>query len=395
MGHALGEPSVTMIESRGVQHIVAFSIDPISREPRLDHQTVDISAAPGAEITLFLPVSPEARSDLHNAAFDFGWINPHVTLSFTAPDGDDVPSFEHKATQPGWTKWKPTDPTSPHWYDVESLKALIAAEVNKAHRDGSPQRPVRDFISDFRGLAGTRKRRDICEALNASRESLDSLFKRGGDDAFRRLLDQMKAASNPVKPRDLGVIGEDHVRDMLGGEPSTERYKRAEVDVGGVPYLIECGFGHRPESSRRTMVTGLNWSISVGGDPFHHLGVFHSLGSVLTEQRAGPDEPIAFFLHVATPRPTFLDKGKSVVDLPRSVNEAIIAAVESVTKEWAKQRKAEERDKNARLKRNDVLTARSKPMSIKDAAYAVMAKAYAAASDNGALPANARQIYYA
>jgi DNA topoisomerase VI subunit B len=151
MGHALGEPGVTIMESRGVRHTVTFSIDPIERKPRLDHERADIIASPGTKVTLFLPVSSEARGNLHDAAFDFGWINPHVTLSFTAPEDDDL-SFEHEATEPGWTKWKPTDPTSPHWYDVESLKTLIAAEVSKANRDGSPQSPVRDFIADFRGL---------------------------------------------------------------------------------------------------------------------------------------------------------------------------------------------------------------------------------------------------
>jgi DNA topoisomerase VI subunit B len=110
MGHALtGTPGITVIESHGVQHTVTFSIDTIARIPRLDRQA-DISDVRGTKVTLFLPVSPEARIDLYNAAFDFGWINPHVTVSFTAPDGDDNLSFEHEATEPGWTKWKPTDP---------------------------------------------------------------------------------------------------------------------------------------------------------------------------------------------------------------------------------------------------------------------------------------------
>ncbi len=48
-------------------------------------------------------------------------------------------------------------------------------------------------------------------------------------------------------------------------------------------------------------------------------------------------------MHVATPRPRFLDKGKSVVNLPDEVDEAIIDAVKHVTAAWSKQRKAEER----------------------------------------------------
>ena len=53
------------------------------------------------------------------------------------------------------------------------------------------------------------------------------------------------------------------------------------------------------------------------------------------------------------------------------------------------------KDANARLRRDQQLTQRDKPASIKDAAYLIMHDAYMAASDNGTLPANARQIMYA
>jgi DNA topoisomerase VI subunit B len=390
MSHALsGEPGVTIVESKGLQHRITFDVDPISREPRVNRQHVDVAVEQGTKITVFLAVPPEARVDLHNAAFDFGWINPHLTLSYS--HGDDT--FANGATYQTWTKWRPTDPTSAHWYDLTSLKKLMAAEINKARLGGSNQRTVADFIGDFRGLASTAKRRDICETVNASRQSLDVFFDRGDAD-ISRLLVEMKAASRVVKPRDLGVIGENHILSVVGGEESADRYKRTEVEVEGVPYLIEVGFGFRPDCAGRTIVCGLNWSISVGGNPFKSLR-FDGLGAILAEQRCGPDEPIGFFLHVASPRLTFLDRGKASVNLPHAVNQAVIAAIEFVTKDWAKQRKAEERDHAARLRRHDAMTARSKPLSIKDAAYSVMAKAYAAASSDGTLPANARQIYYA
>jgi len=270
---------------------------------------------------------------------------------------------------------------------------LIAAEINKAQQDGSAQRTVSDFISEFRGLSGTGKRRDICEAVDASRVPLDAFFERG-DSVIDDLLDEMKAASSPVKPRDLGIIGEENVLAMIGGKPSSRRYKRAEVDVDGIPYLIECGFSYRPSGDGRTMVCGLNWSACIGGNPFQDLGDERNLESILTEQRAGPDEPIAFFLHVASPCLTFLDQGKSNVALPDEVSEAIVTAIKQVTAVWTKQRKAEERHASARLRRDDAMSD-DKPMSIREAAFAVMADAYAAASDNGALPANARQVFYA
>jgi hypothetical protein len=72
----------------------------------------------------------------------------------------------------------------------------------------------------------------------------------------------------------------------------------------------------------------------------------------------------------------------------------IFSAVRDVTKTWHKQRKAEERNASATLRRRDAMT-RTRRVTLKDAAYDVMPSAYAKASDGGKLPAHARQIMYA
>lgn len=73
-------------------------------------------------------------------------------------------------------------------------------------------------------------------------------------------------------------------------------------------------------------------------------------------------------------------------------SSSIIKSLESVTAKWTKQRKQEERGRAQ--SRRAALTCRSGP-SIKRAAWQVMEEAYLKASDNGRLPASARQIYYA
>jgi len=71
---------------------------------------------------------------------------------------------------------------------------------------------------------------------------------------------------------------------------------------------------------------------------------------------------------------------------------AIAAGLRAVTKDWAKQRRAEERDAARRFQRDYYFV---REPSLKDIAYEVMPQAYMKASGNEKYPANARQVMYA
>ena len=68
--------------------------------------------------------------------------------------------------------------------------------------------------------------------------------------------------------------------------------------------------------SVRRMISGLNFSAAVGANPFRELRDRQGLDGLLSRQFAGPDEPVIVFVHLTTPRLSFLDKGKSSVTLP-------------------------------------------------------------------------------
>ena len=186
----------------GVRHRITFTVDPISREPRLDHQTEAIDDAGGTKVTIFLPVSGDALPLQRRVRFQVGQPARGAVLR----SARRVFRFVRRATAPAWTKWRPTDPTSAHWYDLSALKTLIAAEIDKANRDRSPQRTVADFIGEFRGLASTVKRRDICEAAQRLARLLDAFLARRPCRSTPAR--QHERASKPVKARDLGVLGE-------------------------------------------------------------------------------------------------------------------------------------------------------------------------------------------
>jgi len=80
---------------------------------------------------------------------------------------------------------------------------------------------------------------------------------------------------------------------------------------------------------------------------------------------------------------------------PFSLPTAVKSATEAVTKQWAKQRKAEERAASAAANRVARLCREPRSITIREAAFEVMERAYLAASDNATLPARPRQIMYA
>jgi hypothetical protein len=79
-----------------------------------------------------------------------------------------------------------------------------------------------------------------------------------------------------------------------------------------------------------------------------------------------------------------------------SIADRLKDSVLNVTKDWAKQRKAEERHASAQANRLVKLTRprASDYYNFKSAAFEIMPKAYSAASANGTLPALARQVMY-
>jgi len=77
-------------------------------------------------------------------------------------------------------------------------------------------------------------------------------------------------------------------------------------------------------------------------------------------------------------------------DLAKRLKDSVLY----VTKDWAKQRKAEERHTSALANRRARLVRASDYYNFKSAAEEVMEQAYMAASANGTLPASARQVMY-
>src|SRR5262249_42883858 len=86
--------------------------------------------------------------------------------------------------------------------------------------------------------------------------------------------------------------------------------------------------------------------------------------------------------------------GTTMADKSKNLAERLKNSVLGVTKDWARQRKAEERRASALANRRARLIRKSDYYNFKSAAEEVMERAYMAASANGTLPASVRQVMY-
>jgi len=208
---------VTIIETRRRMHRIEFRVDHINNQPKIIHTTTESPIKVGTKLTIKWPPKDDllayAEDRFKRLIEAYVWFNPHLTLRGMW-FGDEF--INVKATNPNWEKWRPRNPTSPHWYDESRLQRYLAAHVAR-DRDLRQHRTVREFMAEFRGLSGTAVQRKILEEVGCSHQSLAYFFgvdrvNRGG---IAKLLAAMRRYSKPVAPKHLGVIGAEHLKQRF------------------------------------------------------------------------------------------------------------------------------------------------------------------------------------
>ncbi len=148
----------------GVQSEIAFSVDRIAQRPAADVSRSEKNGSlvrihwpsrasyGGAERRPFLQDDDELPWRIRQLASDFTFLNPHLTM--TVDCFGDVETVD--ATDRDWQKWKPSSPTSPHWYERDHLERLLGAYITHDRQNGNRERTVREFVSEFKGLTSTQ-----------------------------------------------------------------------------------------------------------------------------------------------------------------------------------------------------------------------------------------------
>jgi DNA topoisomerase VI subunit B len=322
---------VTIIETRGVKHRIKFEVDHINLQPRITHDTTPSSLKVGTQITIQWPPKAElfslAAYHVKELAESYTWFNPHLTLHAFWNDKEFI---NVKATNPNWEKWRPRNPTSPHWYDETRLQRYLAAHVAR-DRDVGRHRTVREFIAEFRGLSGTTLQRKVLEEVGCSYQSLAQFFgvERVNREGIAKLLMSLRKHSKPVAPKHLGVIGAEHLKQcflLAGGNADTFKYQqRKGMTDEGIPYVVEFAFGlhqhalTQEASVSRKFITGANWSVGIN-NPFRAFGsTGEGLENTLAKVRANASQPVICALHLASAYIQYADRGKSSIILTDDV----------------------------------------------------------------------------
>jgi DNA topoisomerase VI subunit B len=305
---------------------ITIQLDRLEQRPVLDLAVGPGHVKTGTEITVhwpevasFIRSTPAAgfyiAADEVTAAADlvrrYAVFNPHATLRYRG-------SRQHwtiGSSAPAWRKWQPNDPTSPHWYTPERLRALLAAYIT-ADRAAGRGRTVREVVAEFAGLSGTAKQKAVTDAAGMTGARLEDLVvnRALGLERLAPLLRAMQQHSRPIRPAALGLLGTKHLQQQLVAHwdvtPESFRYGRElGTTPTGVPWLVETALGFCKTNQRRQILCGVNCSPLVDADTFHF--VVTKLGA----HRIDPHDPVVFVIHVANPRVRFSDRGKSVLAL--------------------------------------------------------------------------------
>lgn len=306
--------SLVEIETRGERHCIEVVLDRIAQRPeiRYTQETGIVKTGTFVKIrwTDSTRLLTEPYPDIYNPpplarelVMGYSAFNPHAVFTLNGE------RFERTNTE--WKKWRSDNPTSAHWYNEENLRDLVAAYIAR-ERNGGREKTVREFVSEFKGLSGTAKQKQVTTQWTG--KYLHDFIKNGDvdPDFVSELLSSMKIGSTAPPPRVLGIIGEEHLAAWMtahGVSKDSIRYRK-KADNDGLPYILEIAFGiNQDDGSTRRILVGLNWSPVISGDPDPILR------SAIAEARLDPHDPVTLVVHVARPRFDFADRGKTRVVL--------------------------------------------------------------------------------
>ena len=418
--------ALIVVEACGVRHTIRPWITPAG-EVRIPCEQEPVALHPGTRIAVTLPATGQEDRTQY-LMIGYRAFNPHADIRRvravywrgrfvrSAPAHRRVQQAEstRKGTvtsykpDPGWRKWRPSDPTAAAWYTMADLERLIFSYIAAA-RAGGRDLPLGEFVRKFAGLSGTAKAKTITARVPEVRRLSDFEDRRA---LIAPLLAAMQRCSRPPKPEALGALGADRIFGRMAAFWKLEAgrcwYRKAVGTTadGNVPFIVEAAVA---EVGGHGLLTGLNFAPTFG-DPFADVafawtdgrGEEHQargLWDLLGELHCAPGEArgchVAVAVHLACPALDFTDKGKTHVALPDEIAHSVCTAVRGACREHERLVRMEEKDAERAARERIRLTRGStRDPDMRQAVFDVLPEAVRRASGGGAYPFSARSLYY-
>jgi hypothetical protein len=307
-----------------------------------------------------------------------------------------------------WRKFMVSDLTAPSWYNVDTLERQIFTHIKN-----DADLLLREFVKSFRGLSTNAKAKIVCDQFPDIHHLSD--FK-NQQDRISNLLDVMKETAEPPSPKVLGSIGKEHFRtkfdEWYGIKAGRFFYKPSKCVVDGIPYIIEAACAE-VNADRGEMFHILNFSPTyddplsdrqLTAEKVSRRGFHNFMSECYADPQADDYEPakrnVAIALHIVSPGFTFLDRGKTHIDLPDEVASEVAECLWAVGKSFYEEGKRLERNAAREYKRRDKQEREENQEDeddnddLKTAVYAVLPQAYALKSTNETYELSVRDLYY-
>jgi DNA topoisomerase VI subunit B len=407
---ALGCKAPVAIEACGVRHVIRATVDPAG-EVHIDHDRRDVPLRPGTRVAVRLPARACRSFNPARWAQAFALVNPHASVKIRADQGRELASSPRPAATAlfyrpaadfpgGWTKFLPSDPISPHWYDVASLAKLVFAHAAQS-RGGGKDLTLRDFVRTFAGLTGTGKAKAVCDRFPAIRRLSD--FADEGQVAA--LLRAMKDETRAPSPAVLGAVGEAHLRARLDRWFGVRRwwYKKVSGTAGGLPFVVEVALAETRKPGR--LFHAVNFSPTFD-DPLANTRLYvgevlgYGIAGFLGNAHALPghgQEAVhtAAAVHLTCPALQFLDRGKTRLRIDPEMAAAVAGALWSVAKTMYKEGERRKKDaaRQEKADRERERQAHDGELTLVEAVERVLPEAHAAAT-GGQYEVSAHTLFY-
>ncbi len=325
-----------VIESQGHHHDIRVGFDP-GGSPDIQHHVKESFVKTGCFFKIYdffesrFQKNESGKNELicTNGVIrlirDFSAVNHHATFQM------DIIGSKDTAKRSGNIKrWTADNALVPHWYDVDQFKTLMRMTYQNIGNV-----TINQFIAGFKGLTGTEKQKNICEAVDInSGDGIEFVLER--EHFLPSLLGEMQKATTPIKPAALGYLNEKHVIKHWATSEEIHHRKANGITTNNRPFTLDIFFEKIAGAYLRTVDIALNNSILIDG----HI---NGLDEFFDDYKLDYFDPIQILIHISTPQIEYHSKGKNSVSLDANIMEALRGKLRIVSADWTKHKKAKAR----------------------------------------------------